>query len=162
MILEKIGSDVYGALVICKQFKVVKCPHTPARNAVECLAHLGRRSKKADNPKYIVATQDDDLLEQCRKTGSIPLRSIRYKTLILENPSVQSVNQCDQAAEELEKVQALKKKILSVPEEEPKKKKRKGPKQPNPLSMKKKKVGGVGKMKKENEKKKTRRRKEAA
>uniref|UniRef100_A0AC34FBB8 rRNA-processing protein UTP23 n=1 Tax=Panagrolaimus sp. ES5 TaxID=591445 RepID=A0AC34FBB8_9BILA len=157
--LEKIGKEVYGAFFICNQFKVAKCPHTPVRSAAECLSHLARRSKKCENPKYIIATQDDALLEQCRKIGGIPLMSIRYKTLILEPPSEKSVQETDQAAEEIEKVQAMKKEILGEPEE-PKKKKKKGPKGPNPLSMKKKQKAVVGARKKgTDEKKKVRRKK---
>ena len=56
-ILEKLGSAVYGALVICKQFDVAPCPHHPHRTAAECLAHLARRSKKGKAPKYFIATQ---------------------------------------------------------------------------------------------------------
>uniref|UniRef100_A0AC35GKN5 PIN domain-containing protein n=1 Tax=Panagrolaimus sp. PS1159 TaxID=55785 RepID=A0AC35GKN5_9BILA len=113
--LEKIGKDVYGAFLICKQFKIAKCPHTPVRSAAECLSHLARRSKKSENSKYIIATQDDALLEQCRKIAGIPLMSIRFKTLILESPSEESVKETDQAAEEIEKVQAMKKEILADP-----------------------------------------------
>jgi U3 small nucleolar RNA-associated protein 23 len=156
--LEKIGSEVYGAFLINKQFKLAKCPHTPVRSAAECISHLARRSKKSENPKYIVATQDDALLEQCREMGGIPLMSIRYKTLILESPSEKSVQETDQATQELKKVQALKMEVFGEPEE-PKKKKKKGPKKPNPLSIKKKQKVVVGARKKEDEKKKTRRRK---
>jgi U3 small nucleolar RNA-associated protein 23 len=156
--LEKIGSEVYGAFLINKQFKLAKCPHTPLRSAAECLSHLARRSKKIENPKYIFATQDDSLLEECREMGGIPLMSIRYKTLILENPSEKSLQETDSITQELEKVQAMKKEIFGEAEE-PKKKKKKGPKKPNPLSVKKKQKVIVGALKKEDEKKKTRRRK---
>ncbi|ETN72250.1 hypothetical protein NECAME_13920 [Necator americanus] len=44
--LERLGSPVYGALVICRQFVVDMCPHTPHRSPAECLAHLARRATK--------------------------------------------------------------------------------------------------------------------
>ncbi|RCN42678.1 hypothetical protein ANCCAN_11318, partial [Ancylostoma caninum] len=53
--LERLGSPVYGALVICRQFTVDMCPHMPHRSPIECLAHLARRAAKG-NTKYIVAT----------------------------------------------------------------------------------------------------------
>lgn len=87
--------------------------------------------------------------------------SIRFKTLILESPSEKSVQETDEAVQELEKVQQLKKEILGESEEPIKKKKKKGPKGPNPLSIKRKqKSVVVGMIKKtDGEKKKTRRKK---
>uniref|UniRef100_A0A7E4UU10 rRNA-processing protein UTP23 homolog n=1 Tax=Panagrellus redivivus TaxID=6233 RepID=A0A7E4UU10_PANRE len=161
--LDTIGKDVYGALRICQQFKSAYCPHRPARSASECIVHLARRSKKPENTKYIVATQDDALLEELRKMGGIPLMSIRFKTIILENPSDESVAEGNKDSE-LEKAKALKDEILG-PKVAPVFKKPKGPKGPNPLSCKKSKkgkavVGKLGNKKSvEPEKKKTRRKK---
>ncbi|KAK6044400.1 hypothetical protein COOONC_18095, partial [Cooperia oncophora] len=50
-----LGSPVYGALVIARQFEVDVCPHTPTRPAAECLAHLARRATKGKT-KYVIAT----------------------------------------------------------------------------------------------------------
>ncbi|KAM3728109.1 rRNA-processing protein [Dirofilaria immitis] len=64
--LEKLGSTLYGALHICKQFDVVNCPHQPIRTAVECIKHMARRMKHGTT--YFFATQElekpkDQLLE---------------------------------------------------------------------------------------------------
>ena len=58
-ISEQLGTQVYGALAICRNFTTVKCPHRPMRTAAECIGHLARRSKKAESnhPKYLIATQ---------------------------------------------------------------------------------------------------------
>ncbi|KAH7712276.1 hypothetical protein AAVH_20363, partial [Aphelenchoides avenae] len=137
--LEQLGSAVYGALVICKQFTVARCPHTPARTAAECLAHLARRSKKPGLPKYFVATQDDTLLAKLRELGGVPLMSVRFNTILLEKQSSQSIAESKTPEEkEIEKAKELKKAVLGE-DEQPKPRKRKGPKGPNPLSCKKKK-----------------------
>lgn len=137
--LEQLGSAVYGALVICKQFTVACCPHTPARTAAECLAHLARRSKKPGLPKYFIATQDDTLLAKLRELGGIPLMSVRFNTILLEKQSSQSIAESKTPEEkEIEKAKELRKAVLGE-DEQPKPRKRKGPKGPNPLSCKKKK-----------------------
>uniref|UniRef100_A0A915EH12 rRNA-processing protein UTP23 homolog n=1 Tax=Ditylenchus dipsaci TaxID=166011 RepID=A0A915EH12_9BILA len=126
--LEKLGSTVYGALAICRQFTVAKCPHKPARTASECIKHLARRSKTKDHAKYFIGSQDDNLLLNLRDLGGIPLMSIKFNTILLEKPSNESLNGVQKSKDELEKVKELKEEVLGS--ELLKKRKRKGPKDP--------------------------------
>lgn len=135
--LEMLGTSVYGAFAIAKQFTVAKCPHKEPRSASECIKHLARRSKTKDNPKYFVGSQDDALLLALRDLGGVPLMSIKFNTILLEKPSNETVNGVEKTNEELNKVKELKKEVLG--EEVQKKRKRKKAKGPNPLSCKKKK-----------------------
>uniref|UniRef100_A0A914CCS5 rRNA-processing protein UTP23 homolog n=1 Tax=Acrobeloides nanus TaxID=290746 RepID=A0A914CCS5_9BILA len=164
--LEKLGSDVYGALVICKQFDIAPCPHHPHRTAADCLAHLARRSKKGKAPKYFIATQDEQLIAKIKEMGGVPTMSVKFNGILLDKPSESSIKQADKSYDEIEKVKELKKAIIGEPQI---KKKKKGPKGPNPLSCKKKKpkpIGNNGAFGKsmnnndENTKKKRKRRKE--
>uniref|UniRef100_A0A914HRN2 Uncharacterized protein n=1 Tax=Globodera rostochiensis TaxID=31243 RepID=A0A914HRN2_GLORO len=88
--LEQLGKPLHGALVICQQFRVAFCPHKPMRTASKCIAHLARRSRDEGNPKYIVGTQDDELMGELRSFGGIPILSIRFNTILLEQPSEES------------------------------------------------------------------------
>lgn len=139
--LEQLGKPVGGALHICQQFPVAKCPHKPLRTAAECLAHLARRSRREGRTKYFIATQDDTLLEKLREFGGIPLLSIRHNTILLDKPSEQSKQLAESggtlANSELEKVRQLRRQELGETEQRRhRKRKAKGP---NPLSCKKKK-----------------------
>jgi len=138
--LEQLGKAVYGALFICRQFRVAKCPHKPLRIASECIAHLARRSqsKDKDRKRYLIGTQDDQLLNKLRTFSGIPLISIRGKTLFLERPSTESKAGIENKNEtiELERAKEMKASVFGEPEPVRKRKKLKGP---NPLSCKKKK-----------------------
>ncbi|KAI1718830.1 fcf1 domain-containing protein [Ditylenchus destructor] len=135
--LEALGKEVGGALAICRQFNVVKCPHNPPRTAADCIRRLARRSKKEERAKYFIGTQDDALLQSLRELGGIPLMSVKYNSILLEKPSRESISGLKTSADDLEKVKLLKREVLGVEEQKPQK--RKGPKGPNPLSCKKKK-----------------------
>lgn len=138
--LGNLGKELHGALIVARQFKSVKCPHKPLRTASECIAHLARRSKSVDKkrPKYIVATQDENLLEKLRTTGGIPIMSIRWNSILLEQPSKESHEGILKPVDiEFERAKALKTSIFGEPNRIRKKKK---PKAPNPLSCKKKKM----------------------
>jgi len=112
--LEQLGTEVYGAFSIARQFSIAKCPHKPLRPACECILHLARRSKSAEKhrAKYFVATQDDDLLEKLRVLSGIPLLSIRWNAIFLEKPSNEAIQNLPQASHELEKVRQLKTEVF--------------------------------------------------
>lgn len=136
--LKRLGGQVYGALRICEQFELVKCAHSPTLTAADCLRQMCRRAKQPDQQRFGVASQDEKLLFDLRDLGGIPLVSIKFHTLLLEQPSKASLNAKEQTSSELKSVKDLKKEILgeSVSELTLKSKKSKGP---NPLSCKKKK-----------------------
>ncbi|KAI6226956.1 Protein of unknown function DUF652 domain containing protein [Aphelenchoides besseyi] len=160
--LKRLGNEVFGALKICEQFEVAKCPHTPLRTAAHCMEHMGRRSRKPTHEKFIVASQDEQLLFNLRDFGGIPLMSIKFCAILLEKPSKASLNLDADRPSELKTVEQLKQQILGDEDATIKKKKKKI-KGPNPLSCKKKKVVQNGAIQKstsdESEKKKRRRRK---
>uniref|UniRef100_A0A183BWQ5 rRNA-processing protein UTP23 homolog n=1 Tax=Globodera pallida TaxID=36090 RepID=A0A183BWQ5_GLOPA len=107
--LEQLGKPLHGALVICQQFRVAFCPHKPMRTASKCIAHLARRSRDEGNPKYIVGTQDDELMGELRNFGGVPILSIRFNTILLEQPSEESkIIAENKPSEELERVKELK------------------------------------------------------
>uniref|UniRef100_A0AC34QFH3 rRNA-processing protein UTP23 n=1 Tax=Panagrolaimus sp. JU765 TaxID=591449 RepID=A0AC34QFH3_9BILA len=127
------------------KFKVVYCPHKPARSARECILRLARRSKEPNKQKYIIATQDNQILEELREFGGVPLLSVKTKSVLLEKPSEASLGESADDIE-LARVKELKKEILG---EDPDAKviKRKKKKGVNPLSMlkSKKKIGTIQK-----------------
>uniref|UniRef100_A0A158P924 rRNA-processing protein UTP23 homolog n=1 Tax=Angiostrongylus cantonensis TaxID=6313 RepID=A0A158P924_ANGCA len=84
--LEILGSPVYGALVICRQFVVDICPHTPCRTPAECLAHLARRAAKKGT-RYIIATNDDFLADKLRTIAGTPILYIKYNAILLDRVS---------------------------------------------------------------------------
>jgi len=149
--LEKLGSQLYGALVICRQFHLVQCPHTQARSAAECILRLARKGQSKErgengemkHPKYMVASQDGDLLEKLRNYGGIPLMSIHRNTILLAKPSTRSLEKAQEEkttnmGSELSRVKELKRTVLGTSEETStrKRKRRKGV---NPLACKKRK-----------------------
>ncbi|VDO55462.1 unnamed protein product [Haemonchus placei] len=135
--LESLGSPVYGALVIARQFDVDVCPHTPSRPAAECLAHLARRATKGKT-RYVIATNDDSLSEKLRTIAGTPILYIKYNAILLDRVSEISKNAVDDIHKnELESLKAIKAAVLG--EQTVKKKKKKKIKGANPLSCKKKK-----------------------
>ncbi|CAD5234934.1 unnamed protein product [Bursaphelenchus xylophilus] len=161
--LERLGKEVYGALKICQQFEVLKCPHQPAKTATKCIEYLARRSQQPGKQRVMVASQDEELLFKMRDMGGVPLLSIKFNTILLEKPSKASLNGFEEKPVELERVEDLKKKILGDGEGEAKKKKKKKKKGKNPLSCLKKKNKHLEqkpkKLESEGEKKKARRKK---
>lgn len=132
--LKQIGSAVYGALAICKQFTVDVCPHTTCRPAGECLAHLARRATKGT--KYLIGTQDDELTEKLRKIVGTPILYIKYNSILIDRVSQDSKLAAEGAKSEIDRVKELKKEILG--ETQVVKRKKKKVKGKNPLSCKKK------------------------
>nr|CDQ04659.1 Bm14021, isoform b [Brugia malayi] len=124
--LEKLGSALYGALHICRQFDVESCPHRPVRTAVECIKHMARRMKRRTT--YFFATQDNELTEALKQIPGVPILFIKYNAILIDKPSEVTIQV---------NLNELKKAILG--EDEKPRRKRKHPKGPNPLSVKKKK-----------------------
>uniref|UniRef100_A0A0M3IP47 rRNA-processing protein UTP23 homolog n=1 Tax=Ascaris lumbricoides TaxID=6252 RepID=A0A0M3IP47_ASCLU len=133
--LEQLGSALYGALHICKQFTVVQCPHEPMRSASDCLRHMARRMK--NRTKYFIATQDNILADSLRQIPGTPILFIKYKGILIERVSTATLQEMERPKDELDAIKALKKQIMG--DEVMKKRKRKKISGPNPLSVKKKK-----------------------
>uniref|UniRef100_A0A0N5AQQ7 rRNA-processing protein UTP23 homolog n=1 Tax=Syphacia muris TaxID=451379 RepID=A0A0N5AQQ7_9BILA len=124
--LEKLGSFFYGALHICRQFEVEKCPHKPERRAADCLLRMARRMEH--KTKYFIATQDADLTEKLRGIPGVPILFIKYNGILIDRASEATLQVCFNLF------------FMSLKEKIRKKKRIKGP---NPLSVKKKKVKNV-------------------
>uniref|UniRef100_A0A0R3RSI5 rRNA-processing protein UTP23 homolog n=1 Tax=Elaeophora elaphi TaxID=1147741 RepID=A0A0R3RSI5_9BILA len=133
--LEKLGSTLYGALHICKQFDVESCPHQPIRTAVECIKHMARRMKHKITCFF--ATQDNELTEALKQIPGIPILFIKYNSILIDRPSQATIQEIEKPKDQLLEVNELKKAVFG--EDEKPRRKRKGPKGPNPLSVKKKK-----------------------
>ncbi|VDM61283.1 unnamed protein product [Angiostrongylus costaricensis] len=128
--LEILGSPVYGALVICRQFVVDICPHTPCRKPAECLAHLARRAANKGT-RYIIATNDDSLADKLRTIAGTPILYIKYNAILLDRDVVEVKDH----QSDIDTLKAIKAAVFGEPLVRIKK--RKGA---NPLSCKKKKL----------------------
>lgn len=139
------GHNVYGALVIIKQFATHRCGHNdkPVPGSVCLESMLG-----VNNPnRYIIATQDKELQAVARRIPGTPLLYLHQKAPTLEQPSAASSRMARINSNEKFVVSKIDKDTLNVlkekkfgvtePEEEKTKKRKKGG--PNPLSCKKKK-----------------------
>lgn len=140
---EKLGPNLYGAMLIAKQFAIHHCGHE--KNPVtgsECFRAMVGES----NPnRYIVATQDKGLHKELRKIVASPILYLCHKAPTLENPSEVTKEAAAKIMSSRFSVNCNQKEILQDlkvktfgPEKEKKIKKRKK-KQPNPLSCLKKK-----------------------
>ncbi|CAG9533842.1 unnamed protein product [Cercopithifilaria johnstoni] len=134
--LEKLGSTLYGALHICKQFDIELCPHRPVRTAVECIKHMARRMKRGITCFF--ATQDNELMEALKQIPGIPVLFIKYNAILIDRPSQATIQEIERPKDQLLEINELKKTVFG--EGEKPKRRRKGPKGPNPLSVKKKKT----------------------
>jgi len=135
--LKLLGNELYGALKICENFEVVKCPHNPIRTAASCMERLGRRSKNPTHQKFIIASQDEQLLFNLRDFGGVPLMSIRFNAICLEKPSKESENVQKEESHEFKTLEAMKKSAAANKDEVPRQRKKING--PNPLSCQKKK-----------------------
>lgn len=140
--LKKLGSETYGALYICQQFKVEKCPHQPLRTASECIRHMARRMER--KTKYFIATQDPGLTDALRQIPGVPILFIKYKGILIDKASVATIEAIEKPKTDLEVVKALKTEVFG---DDVKRKGVKRIKGPNPLSVKKKKQVKVGRIK---------------
>ncbi|XP_015610300.1 rRNA-processing protein UTP23 homolog [Cephus cinctus] len=141
---EKLGSKVFGAMLIVKQFAVHKCGHEkqPVSGSKCLLSMLGK-----ENPsRYIIATQDRDLQEHVRKVPGVPLIYLHGKAPTLEPPSQASRNRAAELrravginVQQEETLKVLKEKSGLAEESDVRSKKKRKKGGPNPLSCKKKK-----------------------
>ncbi|KAK9510736.1 hypothetical protein O3M35_005462 [Rhynocoris fuscipes] len=140
---ESLGSPVYGAMLILKQFPVHQCGHKEPVAAASCLRNMLDRN----NPnRYILATQDRDLQRIARRISGTPLLYIYNKAPTLEQPSFKTTfvakkklqQSCGLSITEKKTLKDYKKAVLGprIPLRRKKHKKKGGP---NPLSCKKKK-----------------------
>uniref|UniRef100_A0AAF5CVV5 PIN domain-containing protein n=2 Tax=Strongyloides stercoralis TaxID=6248 RepID=A0AAF5CVV5_STRER len=156
--LEKLGSPVFGALHILKNYEIFHCPHTPEKCVESCFLYLARKSIKEGKQKLLFATNDSNLKEKLRNIPGILNLFIGYNTIILEDISEASLKKEENISSDLKRLQDLKKQVLGD-EKKIIHRKRK-PKGPNPLSCLKKKpkldnsVGDCDKIKKARRKKK--------
>ncbi|PSN40120.1 hypothetical protein C0J52_19383 [Blattella germanica] len=142
---ESLGHNVFGAMIIVKQFAVHRCTHSgkPVPGSI-CLASMLGNSNTS---RYFIATQDKELQETARKIPGTPLIYLHQKAPTLERPSQgsqeiahvhnQATFQVSRDAENTLKLMKQKFGISETQEVMRKKKKKKGP---NPLSCKKKKT----------------------
>lgn len=138
---ESLGPQLYGAMLVIKQFPVRRCGHEKQPiTAANCFHSMVR---KRNEDHYMVATQDHDLSDRLRALAGVPLLYL-CNAITLEKPSeksekkgMEALQAQSQAPErQMEVVKQLKKKENLV-EEAPVKRKRKKPGGPNPLSCKK-------------------------
>jgi len=142
--VEKLGSDLFGATVILKQFPVHKCDHdSEPKPASKCIkSMLGTKNPN----RYFVATQDPELRVKVRQVPGTPVMYLHHSAPVLEQPSEMSSAAASQVIQERVSgpefqskiLDALKKKEFGDPDEKVRRKrKKKGG--PNPLSCLKKK-----------------------
>jgi len=167
---EVLGHKLHGALHICKQYKVRKCPHSKDQpvSAQQCIQDMIGDS---NSHHLFIASQDHELQMKLKKVPGVPILRIHYHALVLEKPDLHSKRKANvigaskSSMSEAEKVRIdeLKKlhSIKEVKEKEPQEKRVKGV---NPLAMKKKKKKEtpVGKRTKDSSKTRTRKRKKIA
>lgn len=141
---EALGRDVFGAMLIVKQFKAQKCGHEKEPiSAAECLYSM---VQNGNLNHYFIATQDPELSKKCRELLGVPLLYLRYNAINLEKPSRMNTEAIDVKIQENLKgpgyqTEIIKKlKAEAFGEESIPHKKRKKVKGPNPLSCKKKKM----------------------
>ena len=95
---EKLGSDLFGATVILKQFGIHKCGHdNENKPAAKCLKSMIGQS---NTNRYFIATQDSDLREKCRKIPGTPIMYLHHCAPVLEKPSEMSAKQAKTSVEE--------------------------------------------------------------
>ncbi|XP_067143996.1 rRNA-processing protein UTP23 homolog [Centruroides vittatus] len=139
---EKLGPAIYGAMLVVKQFQVIKCGHEKNPiSASDCLFS----AVKEDNPDhYLIATQDPELSEKVRIIPGCPLLYLKFNAINLEKPSEISEEAADTSKEcklnpsahHLAVLEKLKQDLALTDRTKRKRKRKKGP---NPLACKKKK-----------------------
>lgn len=161
--LEALSKDLNGAKLILQRFQVRKCKHgkepVPASQCL--LSMLG----ETNSHHYFVATQDRELTASLMKIPGVPLIYIILNTIVLEKPSVCSLQHVKAAQlgdllspQQQQDIHNLKaEQGLSKDGEERKGKKRKRKSgNPNPLSCLKKKKKAIPQQPRKDEAKKKR------
>lgn len=144
----KTGEVLYGSLVVIKQFPLYSCGHGKKPiSAAKCLHHL--ISRKQETEHFIIATQDQSLIQSLKDFANCPVLTLRRTALTLFKPSSVAKKAVEKKSEEgmmedeeLQELRELKQRIL--PEEsDVQGVRRKKAKRPNPLSCLKKKPKAV-------------------
>ncbi|KAI5705185.1 hypothetical protein M8J75_012736 [Diaphorina citri] len=135
---EKLGPNLYGAMLIAKQFALHYCGHekSPVTGSECFLSMVGEKNAN----RYIVATQDKALQKSLRKIVATPLLYLCHKAPTLEAPSdvtkaaAEKITASRFAVNDDQKKVIKELKIKTFGPEKEKKFKKKKIKQPNPLS----------------------------
>ncbi|XP_063230029.1 rRNA-processing protein UTP23 homolog [Bacillus rossius redtenbacheri] len=159
--VENLGSAVFGAMLIVKQFGIHKCGHEkkPVPGSTCLLSMLG----ETNTSRYILATQDRELEVLASRVPGTPVLYLHQKTPVLQPPSDASTSFASSHTQALfgvrqheeETIKNLKKRFGLVEEETIKKRKKK--RGPNPLSCKKKKKKTVQNVEKPEQKRRRKR-----
>ncbi|KAF6039962.1 hypothetical protein EB796_001729 [Bugula neritina] len=141
----RFGVSRGTSLSILHQFPVIPCHHPLAGNVKDCFSSKYKyNTQDTDKNKFCVGTQDQELREHARKSGGVPIFTLKSRVPCVEPPSDYSKSLAEKQTvakavpEHSKKVIAGIKKDQGAEEsgEIVKKRKRKGP---NPLSQLKKK-----------------------
>ncbi|XP_005994563.1 rRNA-processing protein UTP23 homolog [Latimeria chalumnae] len=164
--LESLGKELYGAKLIAQRFQVRNCAHF--KNPVSASACLQSLIEGSNPHRYFVATQDQDLTTKVKKIAGVPLMFIIQNTMVLDKPSLKSIEyvQAMQANQlvslhQQKSIQHLKEEQGLVKEPQHRGRKRKCMTGPNPLSCLKKKKKVQTPQQPAAEKKKSRQRRRA-
>lgn len=135
---ERLGPNLYGAMLIAKQFAIHYCGHekSPITGSECFLSMVGEKNEN----RYIVATQDKSLQRSLRMIVATPLLYLCHKAPTLEAPSDVTKAAAGKIMASKFSVNDSQKEVIKDlkiktfgPEKEKKFNKRKQ-KQPNPLS----------------------------
>ncbi|KAL4629827.1 rRNA-processing protein UTP23-like [Arapaima gigas] len=88
--LESLGKELYGAKIILQRFQKRNCAHFKSPvPAAECLLSMVEKN----NPHhYFIASQDPELTATVKKIPGVPLLYIVLNTIVLDKPSLCSLN----------------------------------------------------------------------
>ncbi|CAF1625329.1 unnamed protein product [Rotaria magnacalcarata] len=143
---ELLGGIGFGAMLILKQYDIVKCNHYPSISAEKCFQQI---LIKDTTKKYFLASQSLSLREYCHNhRPDLPTMLITHNAINLERPSLNSRSIVEEKKKERTNLSKHESNILKKRKHElnldqdennveKKKKKKHGI---NPLSMKKKKT----------------------
>nr|XP_024215895.1 rRNA-processing protein UTP23 homolog isoform X2 [Halyomorpha halys] len=91
--MEKLGSPLYGATLILKQFPVHQCGHKSPIFAAACIKNMIGKNNEF---RYILASQDRDLQRCVTHHPGVPLLYIFNKAPMLRPPNELSVKRANQ------------------------------------------------------------------
>lgn len=83
---EAVGNrDMFiGAKLVLRRFQLRHCSHTKACTANQCIQQMiGKRNEH----RYIIATQDQDLIESLKHVPGVPILTVAGGRLFLMKPS---------------------------------------------------------------------------
>jgi len=77
--LRELGDRALGAAIIAKGFYRVKCGHTEPVGAARCVCEqIGKNNER----KFLVATQDTELVRSLRQIPGVPLIRLNGQCLL--------------------------------------------------------------------------------